>query len=153
MNRYLLSLCLAAGVASCALAGTTSTTLSVSPNPATLGQTVTLTATVSPSGATGKYTFYYGSVILGISALSGGSATFTTNQIGSGTQSLTVRYDGDTSNTGSPSAVSVVTIQSKPALNFLALPTLPEGWDRSGRKRSPGPLRWLSFNTRLSSSE
>jgi uncharacterized protein YjdB len=124
MNRCLPSFVLAAGVASCALAGSTSTTLSVSQNPVNLGQTVTLTATVSPAGATGKCTFYDGSVILGISTLTGGSATFTTNQLGSGLQSLTVRYDGDSSNTGSLSAASVLTVQSKPALNFLALPSL-----------------------------
>jgi len=124
MDRCLLSFCLAAGVTSCALAGTTSTTLSVSPNPATLGQTVTITASVSPAGATGKCTFYDGSAILGIAVLNSGSATFTTNQLGSGVHPLSARYDGDSSDTGSLSAVSALTVQSKPALDFLALPSL-----------------------------
>jgi hypothetical protein len=124
MNRCLLSLCLAAGAASCALAASTSTTLSVSPNPVTLGQTVTLAATVSPTSATGKCTFYDGSVILGISPFNSGSATFTTNQLGSGVHSLTARYDGDTVHTGSLSPVSLLSVQSKPVLNFLALPSL-----------------------------
>ena len=38
----------------------TSTALAVSPNPATAGQLVTLTATVSPAGATGAVTFLDG---------------------------------------------------------------------------------------------
>ena len=44
----------------------TTTTLAATPNPSVLGQPVTLTATVSPSAATGKVTFYDGTTVLGV---------------------------------------------------------------------------------------
>ncbi len=50
------------------------TTLGASPNPAVFGAAVTLTATVSPSAATGKVTFYDGVTVLGVATLSSGQA-------------------------------------------------------------------------------
>ena len=53
----------------------TATTLAAAPNPSTFGQTVTLTATVSPSAAAGQVTFFDGSTVLGVGTLAGGTAT------------------------------------------------------------------------------
>jgi hypothetical protein len=78
------------------LTGTT-TSLNASPSPATYGQTVTLTATVTPSAATGTVTFKDGTVQLGQPALSGGKATLTTSTLAAGSHSLTATYGGDTS--------------------------------------------------------
>ena len=50
-------------------------TLVASPSPAVFGAPVTLTATLTPSTATGKVTFYDGNVVLGTSSVSGGTAT------------------------------------------------------------------------------
>lgn len=59
----------------------TLTVLTVSPNPVTFTQPVTLTATVSPTGSgagtpTGTVDFYDGSNLIGSGVLSGGVATF-----------------------------------------------------------------------------
>ena len=54
-----------------------SITLVSSPNPATYGQPVTLTATVT-SGATGKVTFFDGVSVLGVGTMAGTQATLTT---------------------------------------------------------------------------
>jgi surface antigen len=84
------------------LAGT-STSLSTSPNPSTYGATVTLTATVSPSGATGAVTFYDGSNSIGGASLSGGKATFSTSTLAAGTHILTATYNGSQNFNGSTS--------------------------------------------------
>ena len=54
----------------------TSDTLTTSANPAAVGQQITLTATVSPSSATGSVSFYDNSTLLGTGNLNGGTATF-----------------------------------------------------------------------------
>ena len=56
----------------------TSLVLSSSANPSTLGQYLTLTATVSPSTVTGKVTFYDGAAVLGTNALINGQAALNT---------------------------------------------------------------------------
>ena len=70
----------------------TTTTLSVSPNPAVFGSLVTLTATVSPSSAIGTVTFYSGTTVLGVISVSSGIAIFTTAQLSFGAGSLTARF-------------------------------------------------------------
>ncbi len=71
-----------------------SVTLASSPNPSTLGQAVTLTATVSP-GAIGRMTFYDGTSILGNAQISGNQASLTTGLLSSGTRSLTAGWGGN----------------------------------------------------------
>jgi uncharacterized protein (TIGR03437 family) len=75
------------------------TTLTSSPNPSTFGQSVTLTATVSPTAATGTVTFYDGApslaTLLGTGALSGGTATLALSTLAVGTHLLTACYSGD----------------------------------------------------------
>ncbi len=79
-------------------ASPTTTTLTSSPNPATAGDPLLLTATVtSSSGAvnTGTVTFYEGSTILGTQAVgSCGSASVTVNPeaLGIGTYTVTAQY-------------------------------------------------------------
>lgn len=76
-----------------------STTLTSSPNPSGVNQTVTLTAAVSaPAGLpvpTGKVQFKRGTTILGTVALSGGTATLNTAFGSAGSYSLTVTYQGN----------------------------------------------------------
>jgi uncharacterized protein YjdB len=109
-----------------ALASTT--TLSTSTASAILGKTVTLTAAVTPSTATGKVTFYDGASVLGISTLSDGSATWKTALLTTGAHSLTARYDGDANNTQSLSARVSLSVQSLAA----AAVTLPVTIDSNG---------------------
>lgn len=87
--------------------------LTSSPNPSTVNQTVTLTATVTaPAGLpipTGKVQFKRGAVILGTVTLSNGSATLNTTFSKKGSYSLTANYQGNTNYaTGSGSATQVV---------------------------------------------
>ena len=65
----------------------TSVSLSATPNPATLGSAVTLTATVT-TGASGKVMFYDGVTVLGVATLSGNQATLATKLLPSGVRSL-----------------------------------------------------------------
>ena len=77
-------------------AAATTAVLTSSLNPGRLGQSVTLTATVTPASAFGNVTFYDGSVILGTSSLSAGRATLTTTLLGTGSHALEALYEGDT---------------------------------------------------------
>jgi alpha-tubulin suppressor-like RCC1 family protein len=87
--------------------GATSTSLAAFPNPSTVGQSVTFTATVSATSGsgtpTGSVTFREGSTVLGTAPLSGGSASFTTSSLSSGSHSVTASYAGDATFSGSTS--------------------------------------------------
>jgi Bacterial Ig-like domain (group 3) len=89
----------------------TTTSLASSKNPSTFGTSVTFTATVSPSAATGNVQFLDGSTLLGQSALSGGKATFSTSTLSLGNHSITAKYLGDA--TDKISTSNVVTQQVK----------------------------------------
>lgn len=79
----------------------TTTALSASPNPSTVGQAVTFTATVARIGGlfgapSGTVTFLDGSTVLGTAGLdSAGHATFTTASLGAGPHTITATYSGD----------------------------------------------------------
>ena len=98
-------------------AGTT-TALTASPNPANIGQSVTLTATVTvvAPGAgtpTGTVNFRDGttSTSLGTVVLnSAGSATISTSSLATGSHSLTATYGGDTNFSGSASAATNLSV-------------------------------------------
>jgi autotransporter-associated beta strand protein len=95
---------------------TTSTVVTSSLNPSSLGQSVTFTATVTPvspaTGApTGTVSFLDGPITIGTATLSNGKATFSTSTLsGPSSHSITAVYSGDTGFTGSTSAVLVQTI-------------------------------------------
>jgi len=84
----------------------TTTSLSSSLNPSTYGQSVTFSAQVSSTGATptGTVEFANGSTPIGEATLSGGVATFTTNKLPAGADSITAVYGATASFLGSTSA-------------------------------------------------
>src|SRR5262249_38500535 len=94
--------------------GNSSTTLASTPNPSTVGQAVTLTATVSPVAPaagvpTGTVTFRDGGANLGSATLVNGSASLSVSSLAAGSHSLTVVYSGGGNFAGSTSpAVSQV---------------------------------------------
>jgi hypothetical protein len=92
----------------------TTTTLNVAPNPAIVGQSVTLTATVAPAPTgtpAGTVTFKKGVTSLGTGTVnSSGVATFTTSTLPAGTYGLSAAYSGNTGFAGSGSAVLSVTV-------------------------------------------
>jgi alpha-tubulin suppressor-like RCC1 family protein len=85
----------------------TSTSLGATPNPSTVGQSVTFTATVTPASGsgtpTGTVTFRDGSTVLGTASLSAGSASFSTSSLSGGSHSVTADYAGDATFSGSTS--------------------------------------------------
>ncbi len=96
-------------------------------NPSTLGQTINLTATVTPSDATGVVTFYDGVNLLGIKPLSGGSAVLITSQLSSGQHLLHVYYAGDATYAASTSSPVGQTVTAIPSSGFLAPTAIPMG--------------------------
>jgi sugar lactone lactonase YvrE len=104
----------------------TTTTLTAAPNPANVGESVTLTATVSPApvepehhasrvpeeeASLGTVSFYYGETLLGSGDVnSSGVATLSTTTLPAGADGLTAVYSGDSGFAGSTSSVYTETI-------------------------------------------
>src|SRR5204862_3264045 len=82
----------------------TTTGITSSVNPSVVGQSVTFTAAVSPSTASGTVTFKDGLTTLGTGTLAGGLATYSTSALATGTHAaVTAVYAGDNNFTGSTS--------------------------------------------------
>jgi len=85
-----------------------STSLTASANPSTVGQNLTLAAVVTSSGVnlTGSVSFLDGATAIGSAALSAsGTATLTTGSLSFGPHTLTAVYSGDTNHMTSTSPV------------------------------------------------
>jgi hypothetical protein len=94
----------------------TATTLVASPLVPTLGQSVSLTATVTGSSPTGTVQFKDGTINLGSAvALSGAVAATSTTALGIGTHAITAMYSGDSANSSSVSAAQSVTVGKAPS--------------------------------------
>ena len=102
-------------------AGTTLTSVSLtsSTNPSILGSTISLTASVSPSTATGSVTFYDGTTILKTEPLVLGQATLTTALLPSGTRNLKALYSGGSTYAGSLSTTLLQNVVELPQSGFL----------------------------------
>ena len=98
----------------------TTTTLASSLNPSTYGSSVTFTATVSPSTATGTVTFKNGTTTLGTGTLSGGKATYSTSTLAVGSNSITASYGGDTNDNSSTSTALTQTVNKATTTTTLA---------------------------------
>jgi T5SS/PEP-CTERM-associated repeat protein len=101
----------------------TTTTLTAFPNPATFGQTVTLSAVVSgnPGTPTGAVEFYVGGAPLGSAPLDGtGTAQLTTSSLAVGSYTLTASYLGDANFETSDSAPVNLTVTLAPSSTTLA---------------------------------
>ena len=88
----------------------TTTTLSLSNSKPTTGSSVTLTATVSPTAASGTVTFYQGSTSMGSATVSSGVATLSTSFSTAGSYSLTAVYGGSSTYGSSTSSADSVTV-------------------------------------------
>lgn len=96
---------------SCGQSQTSTTTTVVSSLPtSTFGQSVTFTASVSASAATGTVQFFDGGNSLGTFPLSGGSASLTTATLTVGAHSITASYSGDANFAGSTSSAITQTV-------------------------------------------
>ena len=90
-------------------AGTTTTLASSLPT-STFGESVTFTATVSPSAATGTVQFFDGANSVGTVVLNGGNASLTTATLAVGTHSIAATYGGDTNYASSTSSSLTQTV-------------------------------------------
>ena len=102
-------------------AGST-TTLAASPNAVTVGQAVTLTATVTTAAGstgtpTGSVTFEEGTTVLGTTPLNDGVATFSIATLAVGSHIITAVYSGD-ANLATASGVTTVTVNTQPATSI-----------------------------------
>jgi Big-like domain-containing protein len=114
----------------------TATSLASSPNPSTFGQSVALTAVVSPMTGTGtptgSVTFAEGATVLGSSTLDAtGRATISTSSLTAGTHSLTARYNGDSTYSGSSSAPVSQTVNKANTTTTVASSRNPSTVGRS----------------------
>jgi len=96
--------------------------VSSSPNASALGQAVTFTATVGPSGATGTVTFLDGITVLGRGTLSNGVATLSSSTLTAGSHSITAAYYGDSNYGGSTSATLVQTVTQPTGTSLTSNP-------------------------------
>jgi LPXTG-motif cell wall-anchored protein len=97
----------------------TTTALSVTPNPAVAGQTVTFTAQVTAASGstvpTGTVNFMNGTTQLGTGTLnSSGQATYTTTSLAVGSYPVTAVYSGDTNFSGSTSPAVTLVVNAQP---------------------------------------
>ncbi len=83
----------------------TPVTMTSSPDPSVYGQSVTLSATVVPSTATGTIIFYEGTTSLGTGTLVNGTAMVATSALAVGSDSITAYYGGDDNDSPGTSAV------------------------------------------------
>lgn len=88
------------------------TTLTLFASCATLGQPVTLTATLDPSIATGTVSFFEGSTLLGTAPVVLGQATLTVNGLSAGTHLIFAVYSGDPNFLSSTSDTITLVISS-----------------------------------------
>ena len=103
----------------------TTTTVMQTPSPAssTYGQSVTLSATVAPSSASGTVSFYYGGTnLIGTGNLSGGSASISVNNLAANTYSLSATYNGDATycTSTSTNSISLTVSQSTPTIGLVS---------------------------------
>jgi sugar lactone lactonase YvrE len=94
-------------------------TLASSLNPSVTGQSVTFTATVAPSGATGSVQFLDGSTSLGTVTLNAGSAALSVSSLSAGSHTITANYSGDV-NFKAASAAKSQTVNVAPPSNLSA---------------------------------
>ena len=90
----------------------TSAIVSSLSDPSTSGHSVTFTATVTGTGATGTVTFKDGETLLGSGTLSNGTATYATSTLSVGDHSITAVYDGDANFAGSTSSPVTLTVKA-----------------------------------------
>jgi len=106
-------------------AASTVTTLTASSASTQYGDSVTLSATVTPSAATGTVVFMEGPNVLGTGAISGGVATLSTSMLPAGSYTITANYLGDSNYSASTTAPIKLTVSPKvgmgggPALTIM----------------------------------
>lgn len=104
---------------------TTRTTISTNSNAATVGQSVTFTAKVAAAAGdeapSGIVTFADGGVVAGSSAVTEGTAAWSTSSLSAGNHSIVAQYAGNATMTGSVSAPVEVVVEAPNSQDGLVL--------------------------------
>ncbi len=95
-----------------------SVSLTAPAGPITFGRAAEFTASVSPSTATGRVTFYDGVVVIGTADISAGKASLTTSLLAPGRKLIRAYYAGDTSFGPVTSATVPLTVVTLPQNGF-----------------------------------
>ena len=95
--------------------------LSSSVGTSTEGNTITFTAIVTGTGATGTLTFEEEETILGSVVLNDGTATYTLSTLPIGSHSITAVYSGDANFTGSMSSAVNLTVKTAAGLSWALI--------------------------------
>lgn len=98
-----------------------SITLQVSASKINPGESVTLTAGVSGSGASGTVRFYDRGVLIGSLTLSNGVATLTTGPLAFGAHSFTATYSGDSINASASTGTSTTVLSGNVAAMVMQI--------------------------------
>ncbi|MFF7649624.1 Ig-like domain-containing protein [Streptomyces sp. NPDC007983] len=107
------------------MATPTLTLVTATPNPATFGQTVTLTATVLPLGAgtpTGTVTFTVTDGPIPTGTLSGGTTSVTVSGLSTGIHPVVATYSGDTNFLSSTGTTLIAVVQSATTTSVTSTP-------------------------------
>ena len=111
---------------------TTTTAVFVSPASPVQGQSVTLTANITPASTgpvapSGTVEFFSGSTLLGTGTVSSDTATLSTTALPVGSDAITATYEGDSNYVGSTSAADTVTVvaAATPASGAFSVTTSP----------------------------
>ncbi|MBI3189915.1 MAG: Ig-like domain repeat protein, partial [Ignavibacteriales bacterium] len=101
-----------------------STSVSSNLNPSVYGQSVTFTATVSPSTATGLMEFFIDDVSIGTGSITDGSASVSTSSLTAGSHSVRAQYAGDVNYEPSVSSNITQTVNQAPTTTSISAPTI-----------------------------
>ncbi len=113
--------------------GDTSTGISASVNPATYGGSVTFTAAVTPSAATGTVIFTDNGAQLGApQPISGGQATLTISTLTARPHTIEATYSGDANYNGSSETMTETIAPATPAITWAAPVNVTYGTALSG---------------------
>jgi uncharacterized protein YhjY with autotransporter beta-barrel domain len=99
----------------------TNVSLSVSNPSPEKGQSITLTANMTPTAATGTITFKEGSQILGTAAIANGVASLTLSSLSSGNHQVYAAYGGDSAYQPSNSNTVTITVSRPNPANDLRI--------------------------------
>jgi hypothetical protein len=113
----------------------TTASASASPNPASFGQSVTITATITSAfnagPLTGTVTFYDGTTSLGSATVSNSQATLSTSTLPLGANAITASYSGNANYKPSTSAVLTETVNTATTTTTLTSSLNPSSYNQS----------------------
>jgi hypothetical protein len=101
-------------------------------NPSTAGQTISLTATLSPAAATGSMQFLDGTTVVGTATVVNSAAYVMNSSLAAGSHSITAQYSGDGNYAGTTSAALTQTVKTASSATFALMSIR---WSTDSRRR------------------